>query len=445
MNDKELFILLQNFLDEMNATNSLNDKKEIISRYECLKELFNFVYNPYKKYYIKSEQLKKHSDLCFDSYINDSTSLFELLHVLHTRKITGYEAIENINYFIFRYKENEQLIKLIIDKDLKCGMGSRLINKVFPDTVLEFKVALADRYKSDMAKKMDWVKWGAMRKLDGVRCTIHIDNNSNAKFYSRTGHEFNTLGVVAKEIKELGIKNLVLDGEVCIVDEYGMENFQSIMKVIKKKNYTISNPKFIIFDILTPTEFYEGHGEVRFIDRIKRHICATDLYNSLGAVSIIGLYTLQNETQFNNLISKAISDGWEGLMLRRSDSPYKAKRTKDLLKVKQFQDAEYKVIGIETGYMRVINPDTKVPEEIEVMTNVLINHNDSRNPDNIYQVSVGSGFKLNERKYYYKHSDEIIGKEITVQYFGESRNQMGMVSLRFPTVKKIWTEGKRDV
>ena len=39
-----------------------------------------------------------------------------------------------------------------------------------------------------------------------------------------------------------------------------------------------------------------------------------------------------------------------------------------------------------------------------------------------------------------------MGKEITVQYFSESRavNRDG-VSLRFPRLKKVWEEGRRDV
>ena len=37
----------------------------------------------------------------------------------------------------------------------------------------------------------------------------------------------------------------------------------------------------------------------------------------------------------------------------------------------------------------------------------------------------------------------IVGKTITVQYFEETKNQEGGVSLRFPTVKHIY-ETKRD-
>jgi len=38
----------------------------------------------------------------------------------------------------------------------------------------------------------------------------------------------------------------------------------------------------------------------------------------------------------------------------------------------------------------------------------------------------------------------IVGKQITVQYFEETANDKGGISLRFPTVKHIYDNG-RDV
>jgi DNA ligase-1 len=58
----------------------------------------------------------------------------------------------------------------------------------------------------------------------------------------------------------------------------------------------------------------------------------------------------------------------------------------------------------------------------------MINHN-----DNI--VRVGSGFTIDQRQEFYKNPKKILGKTITVQYFEETKNQDGGISLRFPTFK----------
>ena len=63
-----------------------------------------------------------------------------------------------------------------------------------------------------------------------------------------------------------------------------------------------------------------------------------------------------------------------------------------------------------------------------------------------YKVKVGSGFSQEQRITHYVpnfHPDSIIGKTITVQYFEETKNQDGGISLRFPTVKHIYNN-ERD-
>ena len=59
-----------------------------------------------------------------------------------------------------------------------------------------------------------------------------------------------------------------------------------------------------------------------------------------------------------------------------------------------------------------------------------------------HKVKVGSGFTQEQRLQYTDGS--IVGKVITVQYFEETNNQEGGISLRFPTVKIIHGE-KRDM
>ena len=58
------------------------------------------------------------------------------------------------------------------------------------------------------------------------------------------------------------------------------------------------------------------------------------------------------------------------------------------------------------------------------------------------EVAVGSGFNQEERIKYQANPEELIGKTITVQYFEETKNQNGGLSLRFPTVKHIYNNGR---
>jgi len=131
--------------------------------------------------------------------------------------------------------------------------------------------------------------------------------------------------------------------------------------------------------------------------------------------------------------------GWEGIMIRK-DIPYEGKRSDKLLKCKLFEDAEYEVVDVVMNTMRIIEKDENdktFEVEEEMLSKVIIMHKG-------HEVGVGSGFNLEQRRKYYADPSAIIGNEITVQYFEESVDKEGKLSLRFPTVKAIWN-GKRNV
>jgi DNA ligase-1 len=346
---------------------------------------------------------------------------------LKTRKITGHDAIGAVHTFIDSQSNKaniEELIYCIIDKDLKTRAGDKIINKAIRDHIPEFSVALADKYDPNI---VDWKDgWYVSRKIDGARCIAIVDSNGDTTFYSRTGKEFDTLGVVAGGIKSLGVTNVVFDGELCLVDDDGNEDFQGVMKQLKKKDHTIPNPSFKIFDMLTHDEFYSKRGEQNRPYSIRyNNLREVMRDNTCACLSVLGQELIKDDDHFQEWVKKSKDYGYEGLMLR-IDEPYKGKRSKDLLKVKKFFDNEYKVIDTEMGDFRYVKDSAEWEETM--LSCVMIQHK-----NNI--VRVGSGFTIEQRQEFYQDPSKILGKIITVQYFEETKNQDGGISLRFPTFK----------
>ena len=415
---------------DLRATSKTSDKTLIIKDY-CdrsspasifAKKVLLYTYHPLWQYNITSDNLKKKNHLVARK--NEYNNFFDLLDDLKNRNITGHDAIAAVNSFIEHHSDYEELIHCVIDKDLKTRAGDKIINKAIPDHIPEFSVALADKYDPNI---VDWKDgWYVSRKIDGARCIAVVDNNGDATFYSRTGKGFDTLDIVAGGIKALGISNLVLDGELCLVDEDGNEDFQGIMKQLKKKDHTIPNPSYKIFDMITHEEFYSKKGEynrpysIRYADLI-----GTMKFNECPCLTVLDQDKIQNDDHFAEWVSKSTKQNWEGLMLR-ADEPYKGKRSKDLLKYKSFNDDEYEVIDVEMGPFRYVL-NAREHEE-DMLSCVTIKHKG-------YNVRVGSGFSIEQRRDFYKNPKKILGKIITVQYFSESQNQDGGISLRFPTFK----------
>lgn len=424
---------IQKFLDEMNQTSSGNTKLEILrgwSTDEFLLKVFKYTYNHFKKYGVHTKVLKKNKDLIAPQ--NMYCDLFPLLDDLGERNITGHAAVQAVNAFTKELNEDQTaIVHNILDRDLRMGASITSILKVVPNIVPTFKVALAHPYDS---KRVNFTteRWFGSRKLDGVRCICRKEGNS-ISFYSRNGKEFETLSKIAEDVAKLP-GNFVLDGEVCIVDNNGKEDFQGIMKEIRRKDHTIENPKFLIFDCLTLDEFDTQTGTASLYDRSTRAPIQTVWEGRFETLTVIDQVLIQSEEHFSEMAKDAENEGYEGIMIRKNIG-YEGKRSHSLLKVKKFHDAEYKVLEAHNGIIRWIENGQQV--ERECLSSIVIEHKGCR-------VSVGSGFSKEQREYYYKHPNDLIGKTVTIQYFEESQNQMGGYSLRFPVVKHIYSND-RDV
>lgn len=435
--------VVKSFVDELKQSNSGNYKKDVLYKWlsgkdfitETLVLLFHYVYDYDKQYYVSSSNIKKHlnDEVDFSQYKEENQfyTFWNLLDDLSSRKYTGNEAIYKCIAFMNTLEEQyKDLILDVIDKDLKIGVSETTINKIKPGLIKVYNVALANKYDSKKHKLDN--NWIIEKKCDGCRCNV-IKKDGTVKCYSRQGKEFTTLNNLINELKDKMPDNTVFDGEICIVDKNGNESFQDIMKLIKRKDYTIENPMLLCFDMLTLEEFENGKGATKYTDRVTKLKDWYKQYKVLKTMSILN-YERFSQEALKNWEDKVKEYNWEGLMFRK-DIGYENGRTNNLLKYKKFQDAEYIVKGVEKGVIQEIVND--VATKIEAVGSLIIEHKGN-------QVNVGTGLSLEQRKRWFEHPEEIIGKQITVKFFEELRDQNGNWSLRFPVLKYIYNE-KRDI
>ena len=417
----ETLYKLQDLVNRLNATNSSNDKLDVLKLYSDdadIQKLLLYIYSPYKQYGVTSANCKKNGEIVHEHYLG---SLECLLDNLHNRVWTGHEAIAYVNGFVQNHSKYGQLIWNIIDKDLKTRANISLINKAIPNCIPTFDVALAEKWKGKLDLENE--TWYYSRKLDGVRCIIRKEGNT-VKAYSRSGKEFHTLQNVLDDAAKIS-GDFVLDGELCLASAGTTDDFQGVMKEIRKKDHTIPNPLYYAFDYLSLEEFDSKVSETTFGDRIKNLIVkAWGVDTTIQALPQMEITSIE---QVQDLLKEADDLGQEGIIIRKDDT-YKGKRSKDILKVKSFHDAEYTVKGIESGRIRHIVNGGEV--ESTMLSNVIIEHKGN-------EVGVGSGFSIEERIRFQADPALIIGKVLTIQYFEESQNKQGEYSLRFPTIKII--------
>jgi DNA ligase-1 len=365
--------------------------------------------------------------LCDENDIHDT--IFDLLDDLNSRTYTGHDAIAMVNNFVSRHQHHGRLIFSILDRNLEIRASESVINKVIPGLIPTFEVALATKYEPRFCD-FENEEWLASRKLDGVRCIIRKEHES-VKAYSRQGNELTTIQKVLDDVA-LVPGNFVLDGEICLMDNKGNESFKGLMKQIKKKNHQIDNPKYVIFDYLTLEEFDTKEGTATLEDRYI-NLQGCDLTET-DTLSLLEQHPIESHEHLNEIILAADDEGYEGVMVRKNTG-YEGKRSKNLLKCKKFHDAEYKVVSCDFEQHRIIKEGKEVL--VPMLAQAYITHKG-------HEVAIGSGWSQEQRIKYEANPQELIGKTITVQYFEETTNKKGETSLRFPTVKHVYEQG-RDV
>lgn len=274
----------------------------------------------------------------------------------------------------------------------------------------------------------------------GTRCIgmIHKEDGkvTSIKFLSRSNKEFTTLDNVKPAlewyVRDLKDGDYVSDGELCKVDENGDEDFQAIMKEIKRKDHAIADPCYQMFDFCSLDEFEGRKTSEDFASRYEQMKLMIK-ENKFKEIKLLKQELITSQEDFDRW-SKYVEDGnWEGFMLRRN-VPFETGRTKNLLKVKKFNDLEAIVKDVDIGTMTTAEPG-KGNVSYQGVRALLIDYKGNT-------VHVGTGLSKEQRIEWFNNPKKIIGKTITVKYFQTSVNQNGEESLRFPILKYVYENGR---
>ena len=189
-------------------------------------------------------------------------------------------------------------------------------------------------------KYADW-DGGVMAspKLDGMRCMAVIPATGNVVLWSRGGKKIETMGHIVAELSQQrpAEGTVILDGELYLHDKDN-DNFQENMKAIKKYREGFSEKvMYWVYDTINDTI----NARDRFT--VYDHFCDPEWQHIVALEQVV----VKDFDAVQALHTAWLTQGYEGTMLKNSESMYRQKaRSSDLLKVKDFTDQEYKILDI---------------------------------------------------------------------------------------------------
>ena len=204
-----------------------------------------------------------------------------------------------------------------------------------PTEIAPMKAAIADR----VPRGEDWffeVKW------DGVRAIAFVDQEE-VKLQSRTGHscerQYPELSTIHHQLSG---EQVVLDGEIAVLDAKGVSQFHLIQPRIANTDpnsiahLTRSTPVvYFAFDLL-----YLNGYDLRNVALSERKALLHDVLTPNGAIRISEAFPGAGE----EMLEAARETGLEGLIAKRAGSRYESRRSSDWLKIKIVNEQEF-VIG----------------------------------------------------------------------------------------------------
>jgi DNA ligase D-like protein (predicted ligase) len=172
--------------------------------------------------------------------------------------------------------------------------------------------------------------WVFERKFDGIRA-LALVGDDGVRLYSRNKLPLNdAFPSVADALARLPQRNLVLDGEIIAAKGGKVAGFQELQRRTSRTKI-----RLYLYDVL----FIDGEDVRERPWRERRR-----LLRSIRIVSPLHRTPVRTG-EAESLRRRACESGWEGLIAKRADAPYRGGRSRDWLKLKCLNEQEFVVGG----------------------------------------------------------------------------------------------------
>lgn len=300
------------------------------------------------------------------------------------------------------YKKLPKSIDLYTKEELDA-----LLPEETTDSEGNLKPMLAKDFHDVATSVLEKQWWYASRKIDGVRCLMFVkDGEIHTSSRGGKNYDNSTYHITCNpKLKKFMLDNptLILDGEL-YVHGYSLQTLSGLAR-LKKETDKCDELQYYIYDVVDTNKTFEERLEI--LDHIKDELQLDFEPNKTFEdgdlqIQMVPHVKVEGWVQIKKIHDSYVKEGFEGAVIRRPDKKYGVnKRTNDMVKVKEYQDGEFKIIGFSEGLR---------PED---MVFVCVTEDGKE-----FEAKPVGPRELKHE--YLERIDEIIGKMATVKYFSFS-------------------------
>ncbi len=323
------------------------------------------------------------------------------------------------------YIEDPSALTSSIEDTKKSG-GKKTVsnNMVRPMLAQEFEFKKYEKAGSSRSFKINFPAF-VQRKYDGIRCLAYM-KDGKVILESRTGEPFEKFDLLRGQIEKLFSKmsseecdGFYWDGEL-YTNDIPFNEISGLVRMSVKHAKAADIEKankihYYIYDCINIKNLEMNCKErYAFMDNYLKNFGKKGDTNSISMIHRVETEIVEQSSDVKSKHDSYVGEGYEGIMIRDMSGCYEVdKRSKYLQKYKEFNEAEFKIVGFHEENGGLVIWDVILP--------------------NGKTCACAPNASDAQRKDMFKNGSKYVGKMLTIYYFGEDADGR----LRFPRGKAI--------
>lgn len=424
-------------LNELAATPSTKEKQEIIKEHRKYKDFMitlQYGLDPFIKFNIK--KIPEHKAgiktmLRFGAVVDK-------LRNLSNRDVTGARAVKLLANTLSQLSpSDEEVVIRIIKKDLRCGVGAKLVNKALgTQHVPVFDVMRCASYNEKNLTKINYPAI-IQEKSDGMRVNFLLSKTEGVRVFARSGKELDLGDKFLQDLSKMLYRpvqhqDYLIDGELLMRTDTGrvMERKKGnglLTKIQRGKGTPeiMENVFAVVWDIIPLKDWEQGLCSIPYQERFKflreNFNKGFEKYGAYERLQMINSKVVNDFDQAVAFFTEMLEAGKEGAIVKNLDGIWKPTKASHQVKFKNESSGELiikKVIGGTGKYRGMLGSFF------------------CASSDGLLEVNVGTGFTDAQRKEYF--TDELVDTIIEVK-FNEliSSERSNIMSMFLPVAIKL--------
>jgi len=396
-------------LDAIAATSAKKDKQALVATMDKDEQwVLKAALDPTVTYYVANLKLP---DTAFGSDQWGAPE-WELLDNLKTRRLSGDAAHQAIGFHMRELTpKSAELLRRVINKDLRCGIGAGTVNAAFPGLIPDFPYMRCSLPKDSSMKGWDWSQGMISQlKANGMFARVDVDEDCNVTVSSRQGNTFykGALGALEGKLGKLQ-PGFQYHGELTLYENHCVEVMRrseanGILNSLLVGEKELPDNVTVMFDVWDciplVSAVVKGKYTQPYVSRFNQLIGFVQEVND-PQVQIIENEIVYSYAEAMAHYKKVLARGLEGTVVKHPQAIWKDGDSKDQVKLKLEVDVDLKIVGFKPG-----TPGTRTEH---TFGSVVL-----RSADDKLEVSA-AGFKRDMEQYLHENRDSVLGMIMAVR------------------------------